>query len=258
MKKLICIFGMASVLFSADAQELLKLTGSEKVLNVQNLVGNPDGSVSYISEGKKKITVPGKAYDYAWVPMPKEIAEADLILNSKDFPKAEKLYSAAYNKYKLLGWDVYCTMKRAQILAEENRLSDALAFLEPLQSFQALNPEVQKHVMEAQIYYSRLLIQSGDLKKAAAYTENMLKSPDDNTVFHGFLNQGDLAVLDHRKKKAVRCYLQAVFLFTTHPDRPVVLYKAANLLKEMKDDRWKNLAEMLKKKYPDSEYSKKI
>ena len=62
----------------------------------------------------------------------------------------------------------------------------------------------------------------------------------------------------NEKKKAVRSYLQAAFLFPDQKDRPKAFYLAIVLLKEMNDPRWKNLETTLKKRYPDSEYSKKL
>ena len=257
MKQLCFILALAFV-FCAEAQKQLKLTGQKNVLTVQDLTVNPDGSVTYTLDGKKKLTAGKNMYDYAWIPMPAEISEADVLLRKQDFAKAEPAYQAAYEKYNLLGWGVYCISHRAEALAGMEKLKEAAAFLDQLKDFQSMNPVVERHLLNAKILYSEILLKLNRLKEAGAIADTLILSKDDSAVFSAFLLKGDIAGKQGEKKKAVRCYLQAAYLFPEQKERPRAFYQAIILLKEMKDPRWKNLETTLKKRYPDSEYSRKL
>ena len=256
MKFIFSIFAMAAVL-SLSAEQIVKVTGKKDVLKVQQLTVNPDGSLSYVLDGKKQ-TLPANTYDYARIPKPREIIEAEKVLRNKDFVKAEKLFQIAFGKYHRLGWGVYCITKRAEALDGANRLKDAIAFLEQLKNYTSFDPEVNGDIRKARMLYVDLLIKAGNLKQAGLIAEAMLSEKDDDSVFFALERKGDIALLKKEKKTAVRNYIQAVFLFLKHPDRPAVLYKVTVLLKEMKDSRWEKFAELLKKQYSDSPYAKKL
>lgn len=256
--KLLCFIFALSFFFHAWTQEQLKLTGQDKVLTVRDLTANKDGSVTYSLDGKQKLTAGKNTYDYAWIPMPAEISAADKFLDLKEYEKAEAAYQAAYDKYHLLGWGVYCFSRRAEALAGLGKLKEASAFLEQLKDFRSMNPVVEKHLLNARILHSEILVKLNRNKEADTIADSLLLSKDEAAVFSAFLLKAEIAEKMNEKKKAVRYYLQAAFLFPEHRERPKALYQAIVLLREMKDPRSKNLETMLKKRYPDSEYSKKL
>ena len=149
-------------------------------------------------------------------------------------------------------------MKRADILAKENRLKDSMALLEQLSKSESLNPEVQKHITAAKKLYLDVRIQAGELDAAEKMADQMLREKDSRSGFFAFCKKGEIAALRKEQKKAVRYYLQAAYLFPEDAERPLAFYHAAVILKELKDPRWKNFAEILKRNYPESQYTKKL
>jgi hypothetical protein len=253
-----CLSLIFTLALTAAAQDLLKLTGNDKVLNVKELSADAEGFITYSQDGRKKFTADPKTVDFAWAAAPAEIAEADKLFAKKDYVKADKAYLAAYEKYKFLGWEVYCTAQRAHILAKENRLNDSLILLEQLYQYHSLNPAVQKHIINAKKLYLDVLIMAKETGKAEKLANEMLLGDDSSAVFFAFCKKAEIANLENDRKKAVRYYLQAAYLFPDIPERPAAFYHAVILLKELKDKRWKNLANILEKKYPDSEYTRKL
>ena len=256
MKLIFTILAVTAAV-TLSARQTVKLTGQKEVLTVQKLTVNADGSLSYVLNGTQK-TAPANTYDYARIPKPREITEAEKVLQSKDYIKAEKLFQIAFEKYRLLGWGIYCITRRAEALDGAKRLKDALAFLEQLKGYTSLDPEVRNDVLKAKMLYVDLLMKSGDLTNAGIIAESLLSEKSDDAVFFALERKGDIALKKKEKKTAVRNYLQAIFLIPGHQKRPDVLYKTILLLKEMKDKRWEKLAEILKKQHPDSQFAKKI
>ena len=240
-----------------NAQQIVKLTGEKQILNVKNLAANPDGSISYTLDGKRW-TAPKYSYDYARVPKPAPITAADKVLKSGNFVKAEKLYQIEYNNYKNLGWGIYCMIGRARALNKLGRSKEALILIERIMGSTSPDPNLKNDLSAARLLYVDLLIKEKKYKAAAVQAEALLASKDNDIVFSAFERKGNIALLQNDKKKAVREYLQACFLVTDHPRIPELLYRVTILLKGMKDKRWMQFSDILKKQYPNSEYAKKL
>ena len=256
MKTIFALFAFSLLCFIQAAQ-IVKLTGNPKVLTVQELKANADGSISYTLDGKRW-TAPEFSYDYARIPKPGEIIAAEKVFASGDYGKAEKLFQIEYEKYKNLGWSVHCIIGRARALNRAGRLKEALQQLEMLKSFQSVDPYLETDLQKARILYVEFLIKAKKYQAALVLTEDMLASKADHVVFFAFERKGDIALLMKDSKKAVGNYLQAYFLIDHHPRKAAVLYKAVLLLKELKDKRWIQFANLLKKRYPNSPYAKKL
>lgn len=255
--KLIIAAILLSIGIFADAQQIVKLTGKKEILKVENLKAHPDGSISYKFSGKEW-KAPEFSYDYARIPKPKAILAADQVLKKGNFKKALKLYQIEYDKYKNLGWGVYCITGMAKAQDRDGNLKEALKQLERLKYYESPDPYLEKDFSDAKMLYTDLLIKAKDYKSALSVTESMLASKENSVVFFAFDRKGDIALLQKDKKKAVRNYLQAHFLIPEHPRKAEVLYKATVLLKELKDKRWQKFADLLKKQYPNSGYAGKL
>ena len=86
MKLIFTILAVTAAV-TLSARQTVKLTGQKEVLTVQKLTVNADGSLSYVLNGAQK-TAPANTYDYARIPKPREITEAEKVLQSKDYIKA--------------------------------------------------------------------------------------------------------------------------------------------------------------------------
>ena len=257
MTKLIFSVLLLIAFAGVNAQQFVKLTGEKQVLKVENLVANADDSISYTLDGNRW-TAPKYSYDYARVPKPAEISAADKVLKKGNFVKAEKMYQIEFGKYKNLGWGIYCITGRAKALDKLGRVKEALIQIERIMGGVSPDPNLKKDLTAARLLYVDLLIKSKKYKAAAIQAEALLASDDNNVVFTAFERKGDIALLQNDKKKAVREYLQACYLVTDHKRVPALLYRTAILLRGLDDKRWIQFSDMLKKRYPNSEYAKKL
>ena len=180
--KLIIAAILLSIGIFADAQQIVKLTGKKEILKVENLKAHPDGSISYKFSGKEW-KAPEFSYDYARIPKPKAILAADQVLKKGNFKKALKLYQIEYDKYKNLGWGVYCITGMAKALDRDGNLKEALKQLERLKYYESPDPHLEKDFSDAKMLYTDLLIKAKDYKSALSVTESMLASKENSVVF---------------------------------------------------------------------------
>lgn len=196
-------------------------------------------------------------YIWAWIPKPREVQISDNYLRDGDFAKAVEAYKLSGEKYKLVGWDVYCTWKQAEALTKENKKADAVKLLETLSGYKLVNPMLEKDLMESYRLLSTLYIDLGEISKAIPYLEIMSNSSDDSIASFAFIKKGD-ALAPTNKMDAALSYFQAALLFPESKDRPEALFKSAQMLRELKDARAEKFEEMLKKEYPSDPYTKQL
>lgn len=242
------------------AQESIIHTMDDKDMKVLTAAALPDGSIEYTlpGDGKQKIKIPRGRYLYAWIPKPKEISEADVLLDANLPEKAMETYRAAYAKYNLLGWDVYCIYRESEALSMLGQKAEALAKLEQLKDYKSSNPRLLPQLALAKRLNAKLCIELGKYDQALQILKEMTSGTDDSAAAFGFMSKGDILKKQNKGKEAALMYLQTVLLFRHAPERPEALAKLYEVLQEMKDPNAAKFGEMLKREYPDSDFTKKL
>ena len=262
MKKTVIPLLFLNFILSAvpSAQESIIRTMDDKEIKVLTATALPDGSIEYTLQdnSRQKVKIPRGRYLYAWIPKPKEISEADVLFDSNLPEKAVAAYRAAYAKYNLLGWDVYCIYRESEALALLNQKAEALAKLDQLKDYKTSNPHLLPHLALAKRLNAKLCIELGKYDQALQILKEMTSGTDDSNAAFGFMAKGDILKKQNKNKEASLMYLQTVLLFRHAPERPEALAKLYTVLQEMKDPNAAKFGEMLKREYPDSSFTKQI
>ncbi len=257
MKRLLLPLLVCCGLVLSAKEESVIRTLDNRDMKVSSIRALPDGSLEYtMADGKIKSTMPRGKYIYAWIPKPKEIAAADILLEANVPDKAAAAYRAAYEKYKLLGWDVYCIYRESEALARLGRRIEAVRKLDQLKDYKLINTRLVPLLVAVKRLNAQLNIDLGKYDSALALLNEMTMGTDDANAAFGFLKKGDILLRQGKKKEAALMYLQTVLLFRNVPERPEALYKLCTVLTETKDPNAAKFASMLKREYPDSSYTK--
>jgi len=251
---------LSAAIFAAPAgNESVIHTVDNKDLKVVTAAALPDGAIEYtLPDSKIKTKIPRGRYLYAWIPMPKEISEADVLFNANLPEKAAAAYKAAYEKYKLLGWDIYCIYKESEALAQMNRKLEAARKLDQLNNYKTSNPRLLPQLAQVKRLNAKLYVDLEKYDQALPILNEMTSGNDDSTAAYGFMTKGDILKKQGKSKEAALMYLQTILLFRDAAERPEALAKLYSALLEMKDPNAAKFGEMLKRDYSDSAFTKKL
>ena len=250
MKKSIILAALLGAgAFALQAADPCIIKGiDDKDIQADSISAQSSGDLEFVKDKVKSKVAKGK-YKYAWIPKPKEIADADADFKGAKFRESADKYKKAFDTYKYLGWDIYCGVKEAESLYKLDKRDEALARLAEFKDYKLVNPKQERDLLDCYKLNATILIDAGNSAAADPILDEMSKSKDDEISSFAFLRKGDLLYKQNSKKDAVLMYLQTIVLFPKSPSRPEALLKAANTLSELKDPRAVKFSDMLKAEY---------
>lgn len=262
MKKLALtlIASLVGIQASFAAEPGFIVTKKGKKVQTTSIVADDAGNLTF-SKGKVKSKVKRSDYKYAWLPKSSTVLrKIDKAAKKGASQKVADLYLKYANKYKFVGWDIYCKYKAAECLDKIDQTDKAIAVLEPIKGTKVRNPLKKPHYQRAMAVLAKLYTKKGENDKAAELIPELIKAKDGEIAGRALVVQGDMLSGQGKDKDAVLSYLQTVLLFPkTNGSRAEALYKTVITMNKMKDSgRAKKFIEMLKTDYPNSEFSKKL
>ncbi len=221
---------------------------------VNAIKADDKGNLMY-KDGKFVSRVRAGDYIFAWIPKPSAITSADQLIQQGKLDKALSEFKSLYDKYRYLGWDIYCLNREAEVLKKKKKYKEAIAILEPLQNYDLKNTVKKRDdLMLSYKLLSSLYLDSGQDKKAMELLAKLSQAKNDDVAIYSFIGRGEIYEKEKKLKYATDMYLQAALLFPKSELRPMALCKVANLLKAQNDKRWTIWAQKLKSEYPKSKY----
>ncbi len=214
-------------------------------------------------------TVPLKGdIDYVWIQKPAEVTAADGQFAAGSFDAAAQAYADAAVKYQKLGWEIYCLTQQVEALKKAGKTQDAISMLEILQGKSSANPDDKTLLAKAGLELGQIYLDAKQYDKAMAYVTARTSSEDENAACAAYLLRGDIYVRQAQEKSgqaqktelknAAMAYFAAALLFEKSGTRPMALYRSYEILKQLNDARAEEFAKILREKYPDNEYTKKL
>ncbi len=249
MKKLLLLAGsLFAVSFLASGDEAVIKVPDRPEFTVRSVNADSLGNLEYSTakSGDLKLILPRGKYSYAWIPRPKALEEAASLLKTNPVAAAEA-FKLGYEKYKLLGWDVYCISGEAEAMAKLGMKKEAIRKLAQLKDYKCQNERLRPMIEAANRLTLQLCIETGEYALAEQLVRMMRSSPDESVAVFGYMRHGDMLRKQGKIKEASRIYLQAYLLFPESPSGRENLRSLVAALEELKDPRSANFAEILKK-----------
>jgi tetratricopeptide (TPR) repeat protein len=245
---------------SAASPALKKKGGSHE--NVDSITADSKGNLTVKTSRKGRLfttKVKKGDYEYAWVPMSKGLKSIESRIKGKDYQGALEAVAKYHDKYKYIGWDLYCIYMKGLAESKSGKNAEAIKTLQAAVGYDVKIPFNEKYMLDSMKLLANLYIDSNNYAKADEILSKIAYSKDGDTAAFALNAQGDILNRQGKKMQAKIKYLQTVQLFNTkNPHRAEALCQLANLLKETNDSRYTKFASMLKKEYPGSPWIKKL
>lgn len=224
-------------------------TKSKKII-ADTISADAKGTLSYKASGFGQKIKPG-AYLYARVPKPTAVSKAYKKIKSKKYGDAVKAFDKAYNKYRYIGWDVYCIYYSAYALNKLGKKAEAIAKINKLTALPKDRAKLSKY-MDAQKLLAELYIATSQFEKAQGALKVLGTARSPSIAAFANNKQGDILAKKGKNKDALLMYLRTVLLFnkSNKKERPEALKKTIKILKSDRDNKYLIFEKMLKTDYP--------
>jgi len=242
---LICaLFLMGSIGLSA-ADMIIKT--KSKVIKADSITANSEGVLTFKAGGATQQIKPGK-YIYARIPKPKAVANADKKMKSGQYGAAIQAYDKAYGKYKYLGWDVYCKLKKAVALAKMKKNKDAIKILKRIKK--PVDPAKNREFNKIREILTDLNIKEGNLSEAQSAMRSIGHTSNPKVLAKNNNKQAEILLKNGKRKDALLMYLRTVLLIDKKiRERKTALKKVISMLKEDKNNKYLEFENIMKKDY---------
>lgn len=253
----LALVALTGALSAAERPYVVKADGS-RVFVDQITRGSSQGIE--FKDGKFTRKMRSRDYKYAWVPRPDEAKKAGNLLRQGKYDEAVAAFKDAFNKYRYLGWDVYCVYGMGTALSKAGKTKEAIKTLESLKGYKLLNRDKQDELNRALMLLSELLIQDNQLDDANDVLKHLVQSSNNSVSAFALNRQGEILKKQGKSKDATLKYLETVLMFPEElkQERAEAMYNVVVLLREQNDARAKTWADQLKQKYPQSPYVSKL
>lgn len=241
------------------ANECIIETSDGRKIKTSRIEVRENGDLEYYApDGKIRNRITRGRYRYAQIPKPAAVTEADQKFREQQWKSAAALFSKAGQKYKLLGWQLYCIRMEAESLARSGEKGLAEKLLTDLHSVRDNTPSQQRERELADDFLASLLIDRKQFDRAEKILNRQLRLDDPDLVFSAVFKKAVILQNRGQLRQSARLFYQATLLFPGHARRAEALYNVWNLLTELKDPSAVKIAEMLKREYPDSRFAKQV
>lgn len=250
----------------ATPQKVLMLSdGSQLTPTILELTQSGDFRYSETaSADSPRLTVRKNKVKWAWVSKPDEITVADNTFNRKEYQNALTKFEECQKAWGALGWEPYCKLKIAQCMKELKREADAQQLLETLVNYPAESPYNQDALCLAYEELSKYYSAKKEYDKSLDMLKKMLYGSE-NSAVTALIARGDLLLAKgnetgsvNDKRDAFNSFAQACLIYPNSSRAAEAAFRAYQALNALNDARSKVFADLLKKKYPKSNYTKQL
>ena len=219
-----------------------------RVLEGSDLRVNARGDY-VITVGSSQRTYPAAQVAEAVADRPAAYDQAAQLAQAGRYDEALTLLGDTAARYARLGWDDQANYLAARIQARQGRFEEAETTFRKLSARFREQPDVKLAAAQVQV-------ETGAYAEAEKALDELIRSATRDLAARAQLLRGDLKRKRRQLQPAAEDYLRTVLLFENVRDlQPEALFKAADTLGELRDDRARELREELLRNYPDSDYA---
>ena len=260
MKLLLPMIGFAGIFcIHAPAAESLIVTADGREIRASSIELRGNGDLEYLLPNQKvKKRIGRGQYRYAQIPKPASITAADQKFREQQWKTAAALYRKGGTEYKLLGWYAYCVRMEAESLIRSGEKDQALKLLQALRNDRDLDQGQARERALADNLLADLLIESRQFAEAGAILGAQCRMDDPELAFAASFKKAVILQGQGKRQEAALQFYRTALLFPGNPRRAEALFNSWSLLSEQKSPDAAKIADMLKRDYPDSVYTKQV
>ena len=203
------------------------------------------------------LPVPKAQVDHLEIDKPADLDKAAQMLSAKppQYDAAIPLLDGVVQNYKMLVWDIPARYLLVRAHAGKSDSKKLIAALRPLVESDSKN-EIPAEIRR--LYWGGLLQDKQTATLKTDLEDAIAVAPREVAAF-AQIARGDYNRSESRKEDALLDYLRTVILFEQVKEaQPEALFKAAELLDEMRDPRAEDMKKRLVSNYPDSPFAKQL
>ncbi len=239
----------------AVAQDVVQLTNGKKV-QVRSIrwVESEQAYRVETMEGSM-LPLPKAQVQGLSISKPAEYDKAVGLLATKQYAAAIPMLEEIITKYKMLTWDNKARVLLAKAYLAQSEPKKAVSVLEGYMS-SVSKAEVPPELIQT---YWTALLQSNQNEALKKELDSVVATGTRQMVATAMVMRGNMNRDAGQKEVALLDYLRVVILFENIKEaQPEALYKAAEILEELRDPRADELRKKLVQEYKDSDYAAKL
>jgi TolA-binding protein len=228
--------------------------GNQKIPGLEIRSNSRDGTITMtLADGAGKQEFAKGNYVEAYADPPAELRKAQSLVLTGKHEEALPMLADIYRKYRFLTVDLYAAelMAKAEIALDKSK--DTVARYEEILGDNRrliANPRVKWPYFSA-------LIANGQFDKVEPSLGKMIQEGTREDAARAQMLRGDIQMVREKPKDAVLDYLRTSMFYQKVPGVAAeALFKAANTLESLRDNRSKKLYQELVDKYPDTLYGR--
>ncbi len=252
---LICAAGLpCSRAYAAGG--VITRTGSATPLKCKSIVW-VEASRQYMVETVEGVTlsVPKTAVTRMSVDKPAGFDDAVKLVEARQFAQAIPSLERIAADYRMLVWDVQAKKLLLRCYLGDNNTAKVMVTVEEMLKTTS-RAEMPADLMTS---YWKALRASNRGETLGAELQSAIASGSADMAAAAYLLRGDVNRDTGRKSEALSDYLKVAQLFQqVKGTRPEALFKAAELLEDIKDPRAEDLRKQLREEFKDNEFTAKL
>ena len=233
----------------AQQQKPFIQTAQQRIV-VDKVTASPRGELTYTVSGTSVRLAPD-GYIFARVPRPELVNTGIAQIRAKNFAQAVETFDKLYSDFRFLGWDVEAIYFSAFALEKLGKNKEAIDKLN-LITEEPKDPEKMSRYYEAKRLLAEIYITEKKLAEAHKVLQLLGGAQSDAIVAFANNKQGDILLLEGKRRDALLMYLRTALLFDKNNtrERPEALGKIVKIFKEDRNNRFIDFEKMFAADYP--------
>lgn len=244
---------MIAWLTAATLQAAYVVTPQGQTIQGSDIRSKSNGDI-VLTTDKGPLTFTKGAYVRAVADEPVEYKKAQQLAASKKYDESIALLKEIVLQYKNLQWDNKARATLADVYAQQGDFDNAKLTYDEM--FRAM-PKA-KEMPELAWPYREVMLKSEKYAILEPELNTLIQSGNREDAAKAQIMRGDLKKAQGQIEPSVMDYMRTMVFFKDVPTlQPEAMYKAAEGLEAMRDERAKTIYRSLVEQYPDSTYAQK-
>jgi predicted negative regulator of RcsB-dependent stress response len=248
--------GLAALAAAAPLQaaNVVYLTNG-KSIQATAIQWRPASQEYRVESGGAVVPVPKAHVERLEIDKPAEYDQAAQMIAAKQYDAAIPILDGLVTKYTMLVWDNQARLLLAQAYVGKNEPKKAISAMEEVFA----NMRRAEVPPDLHLLYWKALLADNRASTLKKELDEVIATGSRDMAAAAMLMRGDTNRAGGQKEDALYDYLRVVILFEAiEAIQPEALFKAAEILDELRDPRADQMRKRLVEKYGASEYARKL